>query len=53
MTAEIPVLNQGEKRVPTFYTRHGDVFGWSCAAWGIMLLLAKIISRFKASARSQ
>ena len=47
MTAEIPLLNPGEKRVPTFYTRHGDIFGWTCAGHaGIMLLLAKIISRF-------
>ncbi len=29
--AEVPVLD-GAKRVPTFYARHGDVFGWACVA---------------------
>lgn len=29
-TASIPVLGKNEKRALTFYTRHGDVFGWLC-----------------------
>jgi apolipoprotein N-acyltransferase len=29
-TAEIPLLAEGAKRELTFYTRHGDVFGWGC-----------------------
>jgi len=28
----IPLLAKGEKRQRTFYGRHGDVFGWTCAA---------------------
>ncbi|MBI5386933.1 MAG: apolipoprotein N-acyltransferase [Verrucomicrobia bacterium] len=32
-TAEIPLLS-GAKRAPTFYTRHGDVFGWGCVIVG-------------------
>jgi apolipoprotein N-acyltransferase len=28
--AQVPVLTRGERRKPTFYTRYGDVFGWSC-----------------------
>jgi apolipoprotein N-acyltransferase len=28
--ASIPVLGGGEKRQLTFYTRYGDVFGWTC-----------------------
>jgi apolipoprotein N-acyltransferase len=28
-----------EKHLPTFYTRHGDIFGWSCAGLSVLLLL--------------
>lgn len=28
----IPLLGPGERRAPTFYNRHGDVFGWTCLA---------------------
>jgi len=28
----IPLLAPDARRVPTFYQRHGDLFGWSCAA---------------------
>jgi apolipoprotein N-acyltransferase len=31
-TVDIPLLARGEKRPLTFYTRHGDWFGWACAA---------------------
>jgi apolipoprotein N-acyltransferase len=31
-TAKVPALASGEKRRLTFYTRYGDVFGWSCVA---------------------
>jgi apolipoprotein N-acyltransferase len=30
MKAEIPVRAPGQRRELTFYTRHGDWFGWSC-----------------------
>lgn len=30
--AEIPVLAPGARRQLTFYTRQGDVFGWTCLA---------------------
>lgn len=29
-TANIPLLAKGEKRALTFYTKHGDIFGWLC-----------------------
>lgn len=29
-TAEIPLLPLNTKRALTFYTRHGDIFGWLC-----------------------
>lgn len=48
--ARVPVLAPGQRRALTFYTRHGDVFGWACvavsmalAAWGWRR--ARIISR--------
>jgi apolipoprotein N-acyltransferase len=28
----VPVLSRGEQRRLTFYTKYGDVFGWSCCA---------------------
>ena len=38
MTAEIPLLARGEKRAPTYYHRHGDLFGWVCVgAAGLMM----------------
>jgi apolipoprotein N-acyltransferase len=32
LTVEVPLLAPGEKRVHTFYNRHGDWFGWACVA---------------------
>ena len=32
MTAKIPLRSAAEKREPTFYHRHGDLFGWGCVA---------------------
>lgn len=29
-TVDVPLLPIGEKRVLTFYTQHGDWFGWGC-----------------------
>jgi apolipoprotein N-acyltransferase len=33
---QVPRLG-GKKREPTFYRRHGDVFGWSCVAWSVLV----------------
>jgi len=30
----VPLLPDGKPRVPTFYTRHGDLFGWGCVLLG-------------------
>ena len=39
LTAQIPLLAPGEKRLPTFYHQHGDWFGWLCVGiTGIMLI---------------
>lgn len=39
----VPLLG-GISRVPTFYGRHGDVFGWACTA---LATLAVVLSRKK------
>ena len=41
--AEVPVLGPGETRELSFYTRHGDVFGWACVAWTAAWLAAVYI----------
>jgi apolipoprotein N-acyltransferase len=30
MVVKVPLLRDGEKRIPTFYRRYGDWFGWGC-----------------------
>jgi len=30
---------------PTFYNRHGDVFGWSCVVWSLLCLLLTALKR--------
>jgi apolipoprotein N-acyltransferase len=34
-TANIPILAKNEKRALTFYTKHGDVFGWLCVGFAL------------------
>jgi apolipoprotein N-acyltransferase len=47
-TADVPLLSEGEARELTFYTRHGDVFGWACVAGaGLILLGAGLRKRGK------
>ncbi len=38
MIAKIPVLAPGETRAPTYYRRHGDVFGWLCIVFALLQL---------------
>jgi len=45
MTAQVPALLPGETHPRTFYNEHGDWFGWSCAAWGILLLGTKLLRK--------
>lgn len=37
-TVDIPLLNPGERRQPTFYNRHGDWFGWTCVGITVVLI---------------
>ena len=41
--ADVPVLGPGEYRTLTFYTRHGDIFGWTCLALVVANLAALYI----------
>ncbi len=45
LAVSIPLPATAEPRTTTFYQRHGNWFGWSCAAWG---LAAGIVRRKKA-----
>ena len=47
MTVEIPLLAAGEVHELTFYTRHGDWFGWGC----VVLTGAKLAWRFARTRR--
>ena len=45
LTFELPL--PAARPAPTFYNRHGDVFGWSCGLVTVALLFAKIPRRPK------
>ena len=38
LIAQIPLLNPGEKRAPTYYRQYGDVFGWGCVGFALLQL---------------
>jgi apolipoprotein N-acyltransferase len=42
MTAEIPIFN-GHNHPLTFYTAHGDVFGWTCVAATLILGIPTVL----------
>ena len=42
MTIDLPLLQPGEKRLPTFYNQHGDWFGWLCVGITGIFLVVKI-----------
>ena len=46
---DVPLLD-GKRRAPTFYRQHGDVFGWSCVVWS-MLVVSLALIRQRASPR--
>ncbi len=52
MTAEIPLLNIGEKRTSTFYHANGDVFGWTCVGIVILSLIPRILRRLGISSNN-
>jgi apolipoprotein N-acyltransferase len=42
---QVPLLEPGEKRSLTFYTRHGDWFGWACLVWTALAFLGTVRRR--------
>lgn len=47
MIAHVPVLGAGQTRGPTFYHRHGDLFGWCCVAITALRLGGSFLNRRK------
>ncbi len=43
----IPLLPAGQKRALTFYTRHGDVFGWGCVVLAGLIAAGSAVSSTK------
>jgi apolipoprotein N-acyltransferase len=43
----VPVLSAGEPRKLTFYTRHGDVFGWTCFGLTALRLAHIFVHKWK------
>ena len=41
-TALVPIL-KGQRRTPTFYTVHGDIFGWACVAFTVAFPIARFV----------
>jgi apolipoprotein N-acyltransferase len=41
MTADIPLTSDARGR--TFYNAHGDVFGWVCVGWSVLLVGGKVV----------
>ena len=45
MTTEVPLLERGSVRTPTFYNQHGDLFGWSCVVLSVAMFAFRIVRR--------
>lgn len=42
--AQVPLL-AGQKRLPTFYRRNGDWFGWGCAGFSVLVMATRWLRR--------
>ena len=50
LTIELPLPAVGTVHVPTFYTRHGDLLGWTCVGIGAVMLATRLVrNRFQVS----
>ncbi|HEX4645831.1 MAG TPA: apolipoprotein N-acyltransferase [Verrucomicrobiae bacterium] len=47
MIAHVPVLSPGQTREPTFYRRHGDLFGWCCVGITVLRLGGSFLKKRK------
>jgi apolipoprotein N-acyltransferase len=45
LRVDLPLSARGEEHDLTFYTRHGDWFGWGCVAVGLIVLGRKLLAR--------
>jgi apolipoprotein N-acyltransferase len=45
LRAEIPILGPGQTHALTFYTKHGDIFGWGCLGISSALLVFRFLTR--------
>jgi len=48
---EVPLLG-GQMRAPTFYRKHGDLFGWACVVWSALVAVNAFVRR-RRSARGE
>ena len=42
ITLEVPLPPPGQKHTPTFYNRHGDLFGWTCTALAGLVIARRL-----------
>ena len=43
-TVRVPLL-AGRRREPTFYRKHGDLFGWACIGWSVLTVARSFLRR--------
>ncbi len=44
LRVDLPLPVPGQKHALTFYTEHGDVFGWGCVGIGCILVLRRVLA---------
>jgi apolipoprotein N-acyltransferase len=47
LRTEIPLSAPGTQHPPTFYVRHGDIFGWSCVGISAVVVGLRLIRSFR------
>ena len=48
MTMDLPLPDAPDRRPPTYYNLHGDVFGWSCVGVSAVVLASRLVRRRRA-----
>jgi apolipoprotein N-acyltransferase len=51
LTFDLPLPPPGQKRAPTFYNRHGDLFGWTCAGIAGLVFAAAVFGPVSRASR--
>ncbi|HXP60332.1 MAG TPA: apolipoprotein N-acyltransferase [Dongiaceae bacterium] len=44
ITLEVPLPPPGQRHAPTFYNRHGDLFGWTCTAVAGLVIARRLFA---------